>query len=503
MFSIVTSVLSCTKDGTIGEIYDTQWEPIEVYRSDVRSSSPINQEFSLEKNQITVPRQGILTELTVNEGAFSGYSIKTPANWVTITKGKGEISIEVERSPEAKQRSTIVEFIANGEVKARLEIVQLSVELHNALPFLEFGKITNEIINFEQERGGKFVRTTGKDDKVRYEHYDLSGLDKNFKQASYAIDNQNQTYTSVMLLLKNDFTPAARADFENYLLTQGFTKETLMLPDFSKLPKNGGNIGNVVNGMLPPPPPMDGNGMPLPPPMDGNGTPFPPPMDGANMPLPPGLTEADLVKTTVFINKDKQALMEYIPAEGNPHYRIMYLPMQAKVNKTFDKLPTYQKKKSIQQVREEIEAANEKAIASTGKPKYVEIPYMIGEFKEGSVINYRLMYSINNPSAGEPSAVEYLFYVRDEKRGSRPPYTGKKAITYYYDNMSLCLYIGKDEEQYITSEFQELLEREGYRYQIGSRYNGHVYVNPNRGSVAVKWKRPAPNIPYKLCVKIF
>ena len=246
-----------------------------------------------------------ITDKNVND-----YTLKASHDWITfpIQPDKNKIVFEAKENTTGADRTATITIVVDGKTASEIAVTQ-RVNVSYILPFVGFGKVIDDIKNFEKARKStlKSEKDLGSGSQLVY-----TINDKLFGEIQYVI-NLRGLQKAGLFAKGNPLTDAQKKSFEDFLVQEGFEKITIK---------------------------------------------------GYKTTLDMTPTDKD-----AFVHREKQVLVQFMADAKANHYSFSYYPVQQKNFATFTQLPTLFKKGATKDEITAYEQANGGTYDSANSPK--------------------------------------------------------------------------------------------------------------------------------------
>nr|WP_314550935.1 BACON domain-containing protein [uncultured Capnocytophaga sp.] len=223
--------------------------------------------------------------ITITDKNVNNYTLKASHDWITfpIQPNKNKIVFETKENTTGADRTATITIVVDGKNTVEIAVTQ-KVSISYTLPFVEFGKVIDDIKKFEEVRKSslKSEKDLGSGSQLVY-----TINDKLFGEIQYVI-NLRGLQKAGIFAKENPITDAQKKSFEDFLVKEGFEKITIK---------------------------------------------------GYKTTL--DITPAD---KEAFVHREKQVLVQFMADAKANHYAFSYYPIQQKNFATFSQLPALFKK---------------------------------------------------------------------------------------------------------------------------------------------------------------
>jgi len=237
--------------------------------------------------------------VNITDRNVDNYTLKASQDWLTfpIQPNKNKIVFAVKENTTGADRTATITIEIEGKTTSKIAVTQKAIVAY-ILPFAEFGKVIDEVKNFEKARKStlKSEKDLGSGSQLVY-----TVTDKLFGEIQYLI-NLKGLQKAGLYSKEAQLTEAQQKSFEEFLVHEGFQKVKIT---------------------------------------------------GYRTTL-----DVTPIQKDAFVNLEKQVLVQFMADARANHYAFSYFPVQQKNFTTFSQLPTLLKKGATKEEIAAYEQAN-------------------------------------------------------------------------------------------------------------------------------------------------
>ena len=356
-----------------------------------------------ETTAVEVGAQAAEHTINITDKNVNDYTLKASHDWITfpIQPNKNKIVFQVKENTTGADRTATITVLVGDKTAGEIAVTQ-RVNISYILPFIEFGKVIDDIKNFEKTRKStlKSEKDLGSGSQLVY-----TVTDKLFSEIQYVV-NLRGLQKAGLFAKENPLTEAQKKNFEDFLVQEGFEKITIK---------------------------------------------------GYKTTL-----DMTLADKEAFVHREKQVLVQFMADTKANHYAFSYYPVQQKNFTTFAQLPALLKKGATKDEIATYEQANggtydaanspqsnEKRDAYTynvNKNNVLSRTYFVGKSTNTLVGLYQTTFLFNTASLAFFAGLDGEYYPTKEFLALL------KNEGYVYSGISKGYYIFKKEKDIISAK---------------------------------------------------